>query len=236
MRTEKIPIKEINADDRLQHRTLDVNYINDLIVAVEDGAVLPPVSVIYDGEKNWLFDGFHRYNVARILKKSTIEANVYDGDYRAAWELSLGVNDKCGLRRNGRDIHKILGQCMADPEISKLSSAKIARLVSCGEDAVRRFRKAADKKHATEAALALESKFTGLSTDSGAATLSEAAAGAAKLRGVGGGGTGSAAHIEHERRRARIALYELCMAIDTMGHFDELKESLAHIKAVGKLF
>lgn len=208
---KKLRLDQITTDDRLQHRKLDVDHINSLLEAVEAGAKLPPVKVVYDGKNYWLFDGHHRLNVARIRKEAEIEAEVYQGDFRMAWEASLGVNDKHGLRRTDRDIHNVLAQVFLDADLSKLNDEAIARRVGCHRHTVMKFRHALQRKAAADAAAATE--FGLNKAEPGEPASGKPNAAAAKAA------------------RARTAFFELSLALQETGQFDHVKDALKTIRS-----
>ena len=104
MSLESLPLKEIRLDGDTQPRVeMSQKIVDEYATEMAEGADFPPVSVMYDGDKYWLYDGFHRYHAACQLGREWIPAQVKEGTREeAVWE-SLGANKTHGLRREHRD-------------------------------------------------------------------------------------------------------------------------------------
>lgn len=138
----KIALDRITIDDRLQHRIrLDDEMLLELTAAYKGGTKVEPVTLIYDGQTHWLPDGHHRYFSCKAAGCGEIDATVYDGDFRAAFLYSLGVNAAHGLRRTPGDVRRVLEKVFQDDEVGAYTNAKIANLVNCSSASVTRVRK-----------------------------------------------------------------------------------------------
>ncbi len=136
-----ISIDKITIDERLQHREiLDEEMIAAIRDSVKRGEKIPAVILIYDGKTHWMPDGHHRYYAHKAAGSDWIEAHIYDGDFRAAWLYSLGVNTLHGIRRSYGDLQRILEKAFADEEVAGSTTAVIAARLNCSESAVRKYR------------------------------------------------------------------------------------------------
>lgn len=148
----KIPIASILCDTALQMRVKrDLSLITEYADAIEDGTVLPPITVFAeliepcDGlqsddspmpTKLWLGDGWHRIEAHVTLGLTTIEAELRPGGRRAAFLFALGANENHGLRRTSADKRKAVEAALDDLELRQLSDREIARLCGVGKNLV----------------------------------------------------------------------------------------------------
>ena len=85
---ETLKIDRIRLDGGTQPRsTIDMDVVADYAEAMERGDEFPPVSVIYDGNDYWLYDGFHRVRAAEKRGEFQIRAEVEQGTREdAVWK------------------------------------------------------------------------------------------------------------------------------------------------------
>jgi hypothetical protein len=95
---------------------------------------MPPIVVFYDGEEQWLADGFHRVKAALAAGRSTIRAEVKQGTQRDAILYSVGANNNHGQRRSTADKRRAVLMLLHDDEWGKRSDRWIAE--KCGVDHV----------------------------------------------------------------------------------------------------
>jgi hypothetical protein len=202
-----IRIDQIVRDPRLQHRPVDSEYLRYLSAEMRAGTELPPVSIINDTEKYWLYDGFARVGAARKCNRTTINADIYDGDYRAAFLASLGVNHCHGYRRDAESIRTILSRCLLDPTISALPDSDIARLCNVRVYTVASFRKHKEL-HVRE--------LPGVETEEPA-------------------GPNREVDKTNPIRKARSALVHMVRALDNIGYYEKLMPELSKINEVVEL-
>lgn len=125
-----IEIAKLRRDGGTQPRAaLDQAIIAEYAEAMRSGDTFPPVVAFYDGSAYWLADGYHRVAAAESLGSlnSTIQANIYQGDRRAAVLYSTGVNAEHGLRRTNADKRRAVEVLLRDSEWSQWSDREIAR-------------------------------------------------------------------------------------------------------------
>jgi len=97
----------------------------------------PPISVMYDGEEYWLYDGFHRLRAAEKVGRSEIEADVEQGTKEDAQWASLAANKQHGLRRSQADKERAITRALKGWYEEK-SQREIARHVGVSNSTVSR--------------------------------------------------------------------------------------------------
>lgn len=129
----KIKLSQICAPHELQSRAgMDEVVVAEYAEAMAAGAIFPAIIVFQDPDDEsifWLAGGFHRRAAAEKAGLDEIEAEVRQGDKRAALLFSLGENATHGLRRTNADKRKAVETLLRDPEWAKWSDREIARQV-----------------------------------------------------------------------------------------------------------
>lgn len=110
--------------------------IEEYAEAMREGAVFPPVLVVFDGTDYWLADGFHRVLAAEMASVDALDAEVRQGTRRDAVWLSCGANIKHGLRRSTADKQRAIETLLRDPEWVKMSDREISRHVGVDDKTV----------------------------------------------------------------------------------------------------
>lgn len=139
MDTRTIEMSAIRTDGETQPRTaINPAIVQEYAEAMESGAKLPPVTVMFDGATFWLIDGFHRFYACRRCNRTEIEAEVLNGELAEARWLSLAANKTHGLRRTPPDIEKAVSRAFKlRPD---LSDRGIAEHVGISPSTVARYR------------------------------------------------------------------------------------------------
>ena len=114
--------------------------IADYAEEMAGGVVFPAVVVYHDGTAHWLADGFHRVEAARALGRETIAAEVREGSERDAIRHGIGANARHGLRRTQADKRRAVETLLRDPEWSKLSDRKLAKVAKVSDKTVAKVR------------------------------------------------------------------------------------------------
>jgi hypothetical protein len=91
------------------------------------GWPFPPIVLVYDGDKHWLADGFHRVAAARALGWSHVLATIQPGTRRDAILVAAGANADHGLRRSNDDKRRAVQMLLQDEEWGRWSDREIAR-------------------------------------------------------------------------------------------------------------
>jgi hypothetical protein len=131
-------IDQIRLDGGTQQRELSEEVVQHYYDLTGDGIALPPVEVVYDGKCYWLWDGFHRIEVAKRRGQASIEANVTKGSQAQAVYKSWGANATHGFPRAPGTTRKIIEQILTDEQYSKMSINSIARHVGVSRAYVRK--------------------------------------------------------------------------------------------------
>lgn len=128
---QRVATVYIRLDGGTQPRAgIDQAVVEDYHQDMANGAVFPPVELVYDGTDYWLWDGFHRFQAWRKDGDRLITANVRQGTRRDAVLLSVGANAKHGFRRSSEDKRRAIETLLRDEEWSKWSDREIARQVA----------------------------------------------------------------------------------------------------------
>lgn len=123
---------EIQPRELMDQETI-LLYADDMM----NDRLFPPVIVLFDGDRYWLVDGFHRVQAAEVAELDDIEAEIREGTRDdAIWE-AVGANkqhDTAGLRRTNADKRRSVEMALrARPD---LSGREIARHVGVGNQMV----------------------------------------------------------------------------------------------------
>jgi len=137
-----IEIKSIIADPDLQLRAAGSDAtIKDYADALADGATFPPVTVFYDGEAYHLADGFHRLEAHKLANLTEIDAEILEGDARAAKLHAASANAAHGLPRTQADKRKAILTLLTDPEWKKWSDREIGKRTHTDHKTVAKLRR-----------------------------------------------------------------------------------------------
>ncbi len=122
-----IELSKIRIDGGTQPRAeLNQETVADYAEAYKSGAILPAVTLFFDGSEYWLADGFHRFFGAKAAGKKSIAEDITPGTLRDAILYSLSANSKHGLKRSNADKRKAVKTLLDDAEWCKWSNEKIA--------------------------------------------------------------------------------------------------------------
>jgi hypothetical protein len=136
-----IAIEDITLHGDTQPRVdIDLYVVDEYAAAMEDGATFPPIIVFFDGARNWLVDGFHRWHAARKAKLDKIKCAVHKGTLEEARWFSYSVNPAHGLRRSNADKQKAVTAALRHPSGAGMSDRQIAEHVGVSRDMVIRYR------------------------------------------------------------------------------------------------
>jgi len=137
----QLSISKIRTDGGTQPRAeLDLSVVGEYAEAMERGVDFPPISVVYDGEEYWLYDGFHRLRAAMKRERETIEAEVEQGTQEDAVWRSLAANKDHGLRRSQKDKRRAIKRALKHTHGAESSDRSIARHVGVSPKTVSKYR------------------------------------------------------------------------------------------------
>jgi len=136
-----LKISEIRMDGETQPRSqIDTVTVTEYAEAMERGDKFPPVSVIYDGDDYWLYDGFHRVRAAEKRGEFQIRAEVEQGTREDAVWKSLAANKRHGLRRSQADKRRAIKRALKEWG-QEYSDNRIAQHVGCDHKTVGKYRR-----------------------------------------------------------------------------------------------
>jgi uncharacterized ParB-like nuclease family protein len=131
--------RNVRVCEGTQQRDIDEATLSEYTELISGGVQFPPVEVVHEGRRYFLWDGFHRYFAHRDAGKTTILANVRIGTLRDAVWLSFGANKGHGLRRKPEDVRNIIAQIHGSPKMrNETTTKKIAEHVGVSLSTVER--------------------------------------------------------------------------------------------------
>ena len=129
MAIKEIPLKDICTNAGTQQRPVDDDVVKRYKALMADGVKFPPVSIVSDGNNNYLYDGFHRYFAHLKLGKKYIEATVEKGTRRDAIFFSFSANKENAFPRQPGTAKGIVEKMLKDKEWSTMPQTEIAKWV-----------------------------------------------------------------------------------------------------------
>jgi hypothetical protein len=124
-----VNLDDIRIDGGTQQRPLSQEALDAYEERRRGGEEFPPLQTVFDGMHHWLWDGFHRYHVARKVSDTTVAVEATEGTQRDAVWLSFSANKSHGVPRPRGCATEIIRKILADPEWRKVPQAEIARHV-----------------------------------------------------------------------------------------------------------
>ncbi len=96
---------------------VDKDIVNEYAERMKDGAEFPPVVIFRDRDGlEWVADGCHRYEAAKMCGLADIKAVVVEGGERDAILFAVGANAEHGMRRTVADKRKAVTVLVQDKE------------------------------------------------------------------------------------------------------------------------
>jgi hypothetical protein len=121
----------------------DMFTVSDYAEDMKNGQTFPPLSVVFDGEHYWLWDGFHRLAAHVKNEAKFVACEVRQGKVEEARWLALGANKNHGLRRTNADKRRAVE--MALKSRPKMSDRAIAEHCGVSHQTVCNHREALSK-------------------------------------------------------------------------------------------
>ncbi len=136
-----IILRRLSLDAGTQSRAgLDMANVAELRELLQAGEDLDPIEVVFDGNRYYVVDGFHRVEAHGQEGRKAIRARIRRGTLRDAILLSVGANARHGLRRTNADKRRAVETLLKDAEWSKWGNREISRRCGVDEGTVRRIR------------------------------------------------------------------------------------------------
>jgi len=142
-----VALNQIVIDDQNQTRPLDEYTVGLYAEAMEqDADMFPPLRVVQEGDKYWLWDGFHRMAALLRVGKKEFVCEIQKGTKRDAFLLSLGANFRHGKPRDATTLRNIIEKIENDPELKRKTDGEIATLVNVSRPRINQLRQETRQK------------------------------------------------------------------------------------------
>lgn len=135
-----ISLNDIRIDGGTQQRPLCQEALQAYEERRRAHEDFPALQTVFDGKDHWLWDGFHRYHVARKVGDTVVMVEVTKGTQRDAVWLSFSANKDHGVQRPRDCAVAILKRIFLDPEWASVPQTEIARHVGVTATMVSRVR------------------------------------------------------------------------------------------------
>jgi ParB-like chromosome segregation protein Spo0J len=126
---KELDIEEIRTDGDTQMRAgLNPKILESLTTAIALNHSIEHISVVNDGEKYWLVDGFHRLKAHRLEGRKVVEAIVTHGDIHDARLAAASANNNHDKGNNytNADKQRAVESLLENPRCVGWSDRKIA--------------------------------------------------------------------------------------------------------------
>ena len=127
--TKLIHLSFVRIDGNTQYRDhIDQHTVKEYADRMRDEAEFPAVKCTFDGERYWLWDGFHRYLASKAAEFRDIRVEFTKGTMEDAQDLALGANGRHGLPRNSATKRKQVEVALSMERHAHKSDREVARL------------------------------------------------------------------------------------------------------------
>lgn len=140
MKEQTVKLEMLTLGAGTQQRPLDQNLIEEYMALIKSGVTLPPIEIVRCGADYYVWDGFHRCEVARRLDKTHVMAYVVEGTLDKAIWMSFSANSTHGKPMARGVRKKIIQVILTDARWSKKSQAEIGRHVGVSTPYVSRIK------------------------------------------------------------------------------------------------
>lgn len=129
--TTIVAIADIIRDPRAQSRAqMDLATMAEYAELLQSGTELPAVKVCCDGERYYLWDGFHTIGAAEAAGRTRYRCEVREGTLDDAIFYGAGANKTHGIKRTDADKRRAVAIVLLDPTRCVMSDTSIA--AHCG--------------------------------------------------------------------------------------------------------
>jgi hypothetical protein len=141
---QSVPLGMITLDPMLQPRQrIDPDRVAHYAELLQDGTALPLLTVVFDGVRTWLADGFHRYYGHQQAGLEEARCLVHFGSKTEALRLSLGANADHGQPRTGSDLARGYQLACQHQLVDPADADEVRALLRCTDRYARELTKAA---------------------------------------------------------------------------------------------
>ena len=135
-----LKINDIIPDSEINQRVegIDLMFVAEYAEAMERGDKFPPIKACYDGEKYFVWDGFHRVEAAKLASIGTVEVDVQEGTRDDAIELACSANADLGNHRSNATKRRQVETMLRRK--SDWSDRQLARWCKVSHEFVRKLR------------------------------------------------------------------------------------------------
>lgn len=140
----EFPISLVKVDPTTQPRTwLDEEAVGRYLEAIQSGVELPPVVTFFDGEHDWLADGYLRLAAHKRAGRETIKVLRHTGFLADAQWYSYGANKAHGVPLTNADKALAIRAALAHTNGRGLSDALLAEHLGVHVNTIAKYRKEA---------------------------------------------------------------------------------------------
>lgn len=145
-----LPIAALNVSGGTQQRVIEQDVVDRYRELLDDGAIFPPVGVVYDKttETYWLWEGFHRRSAELRRGSKTIQCSITEGTQKDAVWLSFSANKAHGLPRQPGIVRGIIETILMSPDWSGTPLRAIASHVGVSFQYVNRVKQELSEQRA----------------------------------------------------------------------------------------
>src|SRR5262245_47303739 len=138
-KTLMVALDALTRDSNLQPRVQmsDVKP-REYAEAMQRGDTFPPIRVIANADHQWLVDGWHRDQAARLLNRKELLAEISSGTYEDAedYVLASEANRSHGLPRTHADVQNAICRALLMKRWQERSDNWIAKHIGCSDKTV----------------------------------------------------------------------------------------------------
>ncbi|MGE0606904.1 MAG: ParB N-terminal domain-containing protein [Pirellulales bacterium] len=126
-----VKVNEIRTDGGTQIREeIDESVVAEYLTAIQNGAVLPPIVVFFDGDGYYVADGFHRLQANEQAGFKSIPCEIHQGTLDDAIFYACGANSTHGQKRTNAEKRRAVETALSLPAGAEMSDRAIAK--HCG--------------------------------------------------------------------------------------------------------
>lgn len=143
----EIDLADLRLNDRYRVRAeQDQATIEAYAQAMRNGAEFPPIYVYFTGSDDYVVDGWHRYEAAKLASLAAMPAVRIVGGLEALYRVQAEANAQHGRRRTNADKRRVISLLLADEDHVTQSDRGLAQLASVDHKTVSSVRREMEKR------------------------------------------------------------------------------------------